>query len=124
MRAPELRTVENQILKAPVPVRRQKSNLLRRHWLTGALIFVSMGALIYCGTLFYEAEVKLAEMRREKQDMISQVERLRAKNLDMQEDIAHLNDPGYVEQVAKQLLGMAYPGETVVRPSQSVGTGQ
>lgn len=124
MRAPQLRSEETQIVRAPVPVRRQKPSLLRRHWLTGALIFLSVGALLYCGTLFYEAEMKLAAMRREKQEMLSQLEKLRERNEEMREDIAHLHDSGYVEQMAKQLLGMAYPGETVVRPREVVGTGR
>lgn len=123
MRAPQLRIEEKSIRKAPVTVARQRPNLLRRHWLTGALVFTSVGALLYCGTLFYKAEVRLAEMRREREEIAAQVERLRQQNADMKADIAHLNDAGYVEQMAKQLLGMAYPGETIVRPREKSGTG-
>lgn len=127
MRAPDQRMIrDNQVPStAPEPVRKQKANLLRRNWLTGALLFVAAGALVYAGSLFYEAESKLEELERERQALTAQAANLKQRNADLKADISRLNDPKTVEQLAKQLLGMSYPNETVVRPMAApTGTGR
>lgn len=124
MRAPDVRAWEGQVRKSSVKVRRQRQTLLRRHWLTGALVFLACGVCLYAGFLFYEVESKLVELQHEKQALEIEAENLRAKNSDIREDVARLNDPQYVEQMAKQLLGMAYPGETVVRAGKGAGAGR
>ncbi|HWH68487.1 MAG TPA: hypothetical protein VNT26_03840, partial [Candidatus Sulfotelmatobacter sp.] len=48
---------------APAPVRRPKRNLLRRHWLSGALIFALAGLSVYSGKSFFQTEQQLKEVR-------------------------------------------------------------
>jgi cell division protein FtsB len=122
MRVPDLEVREGQVLRAPVPVRRQRRNLLRRHWLTGALILAGCALVAYTGLLFHRVEAELARLRREQAALQVRAEALQDRNAEIRTEITHFTDPGYVEQMAKQFLGMAYPGETVVRAGK--GTGQ
>jgi cell division protein FtsB len=60
----------------------------------------------------------LLEQRGELDDLQRQAQELEVRNDQLESRIARLDDPAYIEQLARECLGMVEPGETafVVTP--------
>jgi len=67
--------------------------------------------------------LRLSRMESQVREMQRQVETLQAKNQSLQTELQNIQSNAYIEQVARQKLGLVKPGE---HPVQSVpkGTGQ
>lgn len=78
------------------------------------LLFVAAAALIF---LSYLPLIRQNErMRQEVLRLETELERERALNRELMQSIEALrNDPKTVERLAREKLGLARPGETVVR---------
>jgi cell division protein FtsL len=54
----------------------------------------------------------LFEQRGELDDLQRQAQQLETRNAQLEARIAKLDDPDYIEQLARECLGMVEPGET------------
>jgi cell division protein FtsB len=62
---------------------------------------------------------RLAEMRTDLERTRAAILELRLANLELRRDIAALrDDPRAIEEIARDDLGMVYPGEIVIRVEQ------
>lgn len=109
MNAPPLGAYEQQVA---TPVRRPKQNVLRRHWLTGALICTVVGFCGYLGLEFHRVEVRLAEKREARAQLDEQVREARRTGQKLETEIARVTDDRYREYMAKS-MGFVHPQETV-----------
>lgn len=66
---------------------------------------------------------RLHTMESNVGDMKKQVEELKTKNSALREEIKKIRSDSYVEQVAREQLGLVKPGETLVVPTQSPSNG-
>ncbi len=74
---------------------------------TCLLIFM----LIYFSALFVTQYVRLLQLRHTLRDLEQSIEIVREQNMDMLAEMERLQSPAYLEQIARQDLGMVKPGE-------------
>lgn len=117
MNTPTVRELRD---KAPAPVRRQKKNLLRRHWLSGALFFGLLGFMGYTGMNLYEAELKLQEVRKTRAELDEAILESRHKNQQLKEQLQRVSEDAFMELMAKN-MGFAYPNETMYQTGSDKG---
>lgn len=110
MTAPRVREYPNE--HAPGPVRRQKGNLLRQHWLTGAFVFGLLGITTFTGVHFYQTELRLADIRDERAQWDQKVEDARRQNDTLKQEINRVTSDPYMELKAKT-MGYVYKNESV-----------
>ncbi|MGE5674342.1 MAG: septum formation initiator family protein [Mycobacterium leprae] len=108
MSGPKRRELSNG---APVPVHRPK-NWLRKHWLTGALLFGLVGFAARTGVHLYQTELQIEQARTGRQDLDSQVEQAREVKESLESQWNRVTSDAYREVLAKQ-YGYVHPGETV-----------
>lgn len=109
MNAPKVRAVESN---ASAPVRKQRGNSLRRHWLSGAFVFVVMGAVGYAGLQIYEADQRLEAARQHRAEVEVELKELRLKNANLDETLQKVTGDEYLELMAKN-MGFTRPNEKV-----------
>jgi cell division protein FtsB len=109
MNAPPL-TVKRR--EAAVSMRRQKSSLLRKHWLTAAFVFLLIGAASYLGFQFYLVELRLHDARTTRAELETKVRAVQTVNERTEAEIARVSDDHYRELMAKS-LGFVHSYETV-----------
>ncbi|HWH70057.1 MAG TPA: septum formation initiator family protein [Candidatus Sulfotelmatobacter sp.] len=97
---------------APAPVRRPKRNLLRRHWLSGALIFALVGISVYSGKSFFQTEQQLKEVRARAAALDQELEMKQRQSKALDDKLQQMTSDQYMEYLAKS-MGYIYPGETV-----------
>ncbi|HYF93077.1 MAG TPA: septum formation initiator family protein [Symbiobacteriaceae bacterium] len=97
---------------APAPVRRPKRNLLRRHWLSGALIFVLAGLSVYSARSFFETEKQLTEVRARAAQLDQELSMKQRQVQALDDKLQQMTSDQYMEYLAKS-MGYIYPGETV-----------
>lgn len=106
---------------APVPVRRPKRNLLRRHWLSGALIFTLVAVSAYSAQSFFETERQLQEVRARAAKLDQEIEAKKRLSKELDDRIAQISSDQYLEYLAKS-MGYVYPNESVYQ--KGTGKGQ
>lgn len=72
--------------------------------------------LVYLGFSFVSQMNHLWEMQRSVAEMQARVKELQAKNQDLWERLQVLQSDAYIEQAARERLGLVKPGETRVVP--------
>lgn len=82
-----------------------------RHWLTVALSALMLLAAIYCVALYLDQQAQIAQLEAEAASLGRQWKAEQEKAAQLREEIARLNSDAYIEQVARQQLGMIKPGE-------------
>jgi cell division protein FtsB len=85
------------------------------------LIFLVGGAVMF---FFFQPELnRLAEMRRQYQDLEGEKERTTIEQLRLSREVDLLqNDPTYLENIARDKLDLMKPGETIYRLDQRTAT--
>ena len=87
----------------------------RRRWLRGRTLLVML-IIGYCAVLSLRAEWQIHTLNRE----LAREEAARKELLQLRESLEtekrRLNDPAYLEQVAREELGLVRPGEVLVVP--------
>lgn len=58
-------------------------------------------------------------MEEQRADLVERKAELIAQNEKLREDIEKLNTPSYIEQLARQKLGLVRKGEIVIAPKES-----
>lgn len=97
---------------APVSVKRRKRNMLRRHWLSGALICGLLGVAGYTCTLLYQADLRHKQVQATRAELEAELQEARRHNQNLQAEMARVSDDQYMEMLAKG-IGFVYPHETV-----------
>jgi len=106
---------------------REKTVRVRRGW-KGARLFLVI-SLIIAGTITASLVNQLSRlqmMENNVETIKAQVEDLKHKNAGLREEIKKLKTDSYIEQVAREQLGLVKPGETLVVQAQhsTEGTGR
>lgn len=81
---------------------------------SGGIVLVVV--LLLVGVVGFElANVygQLAVAREEEQRLSAQVEQKRQANAALQQDLSRADDPEFIAELARELLGLAEPGERI-----------
>jgi len=91
-----------------------------RRRLTGTVsFFLFLFLLGYLAVSFSTQFVRLQILRRDIAEMRAEVAELQQRNAALREELERLQSRGYVEQVAREKLGLVKPGETSIVPQGS-----
>jgi cell division protein FtsB len=75
------------------------------------LVFVTL-VLVINALVGERGLMETLRARRQHQELVASIERLRAENARLREEVRLLNsDPGTIEALARQELGLIKPGE-------------
>jgi cell division protein FtsL len=69
--------------------------------------------LVYFLILFTVQFFRYIQLNNEVRALSREIERIRGENALLAEEIERLNDPEYLEELARDRLGMARPGEVL-----------
>ncbi len=97
---------------APSPVVRPKPALKRRRsrvTTRAVILFVLVLTVLMFAIAPFRAYL---QQRAEIRDLQRQATVLQQANLKLDGQVARLHDPGYLEQLARECLGLVRPGET------------
>lgn len=108
------------VMDAPVPVRRPKRNLLRRHWLTGAFVFGIVGLTAYTGVRLYQVDARLQQVQATRLQIEEQIQEAQQRKEYLQAELAKVSGDAQMELKAKD-MGFYFPGETVYQKGTSSG---
>src|SRR3989338_1884095 len=82
-------------------------------------IFKQTSVLVFLGLIliiFFTGYAKIQEMRQKHRKLEADIKRLKAENIALSLEKEKLEtDPNYLEQVAREKLGIVKKGETVYR---------
>ena len=78
-----------------------------------------VGAVVYLTINLISAQFELMTKKQEYWDLEQQQRRLQLKIADTQSLIDNADDALYIERIAREKLGDAYPGETIYIDIQS-----
>ena len=83
----------------------------RRRTFQLLLVFVTL-VLVINALVGERGLMETIQARRQHQDLVLSIERLRAENARLRDDVRRLlSDPGTIEALARQELGLIKPGE-------------
>lgn len=88
--------------------------------LTSRVMWLGLGVIIvvFIGLFIWQA-FRIRDMRVEYDQTVVRIDALKARNDKLQNQLDYLKGPGfdvYAERVAREALGLAKPGETVILP--------
>ena len=75
-------------------------------------------ALVLAASWTYQLVELDRSMEKKKADLIQQKVHLTAENEKLRKDIERLNTPSYIEQLAREKLGLVRKGEIIIAPKQ------
>ena len=87
-------------------------------------IFLSIAALILCSLLFFiifgeHGFIDLNRLKNDRDQLVEENKQLTGKNLSLSIEIDRLkHDPKYIENVARQELGMVAEDELILKPQR------
>lgn len=105
---------------APAPVRRQRANPIRRHWLTGAFAILLVGTIGYAGLYVYQTEQDLRQVLREREEALARLRELEEINVRLQQKLEQMTSDENMELMAKK-MGFTMPNEKVYQTSPNPG---
>ena len=76
-------------------------------------------ALILAGTWSYQLIELDSSMEERKSELLRQKNTIAAQNDKLRQEIEKLNTPSYIEQLAREKLGLVRKGEIIIAPKQS-----
>lgn len=97
---------------APAPVRRPKRNLLRRHWLSGALLFALAGLTVYSARSFFETETQIKQVQSRAAALDQEIEMKQRQLKALDDKIQQMSSDQYMEYLAKT-MGYVNQNETL-----------
>ena len=93
-------------------------------------VFLSIAALVLVSLLFFiifgeHGLIDLNSLKRERDQLAEKTETLNRKNLSLSVEIDRLkHDPKYIENVARQELGMVGEDELILKPRSMPNRGE
>ena len=85
----------------------RKKNTLCFNWFVAALLVIT----VYFSYTFIEQQIHLNALNRDYEAAQAPLEAARLRNAELKEQRAGLEDPTYIEKVAREDLGMTRQGE-------------
>lgn len=85
----------------------RNKNRSRFNWFVAALIVIT----VYFSYTFIEQQIHLNALNRDYEAAQARLEAARIRNAELKEQRAGLEDPAYIEKVAREDLGMTRQGE-------------
>jgi len=76
-------------------------------------------ALMLVGTWSYQLLQMNQEMEQKKAELLQVKADYIAKNAELRQEIERLNTPSYIEQLAREKLGLVRKGEILIAPKES-----
>ena len=76
-------------------------------------------ALILAATWSFQLFELDSSMEERKNELLKQKSIIAAQNDELRQEIEKLNTPSYIEQLAREKLGLVRKGEIIVAPKQS-----
>jgi|LFRM01.1.fsa_nt_gb cell division protein DivIC len=84
------------------------------------LVVLLLGiALMLAGTWSYQLLQMNQAMEQRKAELLQQKADYIAENAELREEIERLNTPSYIEQLARDKLGLVRKGEILIAPKES-----
>lgn len=81
----------------------------------GVAVLVLFGVITY-SSIELQAEKRALEKRKSELETVLQTEQERSKELEDQR--AYMQTVRYIEEIARKVLGLVYPDETILRPEE------
>ena len=78
-----------------------------------ATTIVVMGLLLYAGCVFVEQENQMKNLNKEKQKYASLIDEAKLKSEELKETKSRINTDEYIEQYAREKLGLVMPYEII-----------
>ncbi len=99
---------------------RRKERLKRRRKRSSALLIVGIlfCAIVVAGVGSVQALWKRGELDKREQELQVRLEEEEKRSEDLKEYEAYVNSDEYVEDVAREKLGMAYADEIILMPKE------
>ncbi|MGM0421008.1 MAG: FtsB family cell division protein [Bacillota bacterium] len=75
--------------------------------------------LVIIGLLTYQLvsnQLQIAEMEREMEEVEQEIEVAEERKLELQRELELLDDPDYIERLAREKFGLVKPGEELIIP--------
>jgi cell division protein DivIC len=91
---------------------RARFHAMRLSWLPQAVIFLLLLGLV--GAMAIEPTRQLLEQRKRISGMETDLQRIERSNDKLQDRIKRLQDPDFLEQEAREQIGLVRPGETAI----------
>lgn len=76
-------------------------------------IAVILALLVYAGTGLMNMRTKLSDALLTQAELQEEVDRLTQENAELSYEIEHSSDPGTIEDIARDKLGLVKPGEKI-----------
>jgi len=95
--------------------RKTKGNRKNGLKIIAVAVLVLFAVITYSGTLLQE-EKRSLEIRKKELETQLQTEQERSEELEEQR--AYMQTVRYIEEIARKILGLVYPDETILRPSE------
>jgi len=74
---------------------------------------VILAVIVYAGITLVTLKVQVAKARENRGQLQSQVDTVLQNNTELQYEIDHSTDPGTIEDIARDKLGLVKPGEKI-----------
>lgn len=101
----------------------EKRTTKKRRRKTNPFVIIVMGtALMLAGSWSYQLLQMDLSIEDQKAELIKQKTELISKNEKLRQDIEKLNTPSYIEQLAREKLGLVRKGEILIAPMESERT--
>lgn len=89
--------------------RKKRIKLAPRFW-----ALITIVGLIYIGSAYAVGFVKIHRMSQAIHESEAALARIQSENDRMREQLEHMGSDEYIEAIAREQLGLVYPGETAV----------
>lgn len=73
--------------------------------------------LVYFVYTFTVQQLKINDLKRQEMELSREIERLSAERAELQKEIELLNTDSYIEELARDQLGLVKPGEILYKVS-------
>jgi len=73
--------------------------------------------LVYFVYTFTAQQLKINDLKRQEMELSREIERLSAERAELQREIELLNTDSYIEELARDQLGLVKPGEILYKVS-------
>lgn len=72
--------------------------------------------IIFTGYCFYTNYKEIKDIELTIKEMEEKIEMASKKNFELKQELTYLNDPSYIEEIARKELGLVKPGELLIIP--------
>lgn len=93
------------------PLAPRQGRLVRRYWLYGLCVLITVGAVIVSLKAFRAQAERLAGIEAERAALEARLARAQDRNAVLRREIDRLQTDAYIESVARSQLGYIRPGE-------------